>query len=249
MKLMLSNDDGVHAPGLQTLAQALEAAGHDIHVVAPDRDRSGASNSLTLDRPLHPIHLDNGYISINGTPTDCVHLGVNAFYLDQCQRVIAGINAGANLGDDVLYSGTVAAAMEGRFLQQTPVAVSLCGNHHFATAARVVIELLPRLEQLTLPPNSVININVPDRSYEQLHGYAVTRLGHRQRSDNPVLTTNPRGKECYWICAAGDVADAGEGTDFYAIEQGKVSVTVIQMDMTLHNAHPALAAHFQDLIR
>jgi len=249
MRLMLSNDDGVHAPGLRTLAQALEADGHQIHVVAPDRDRSGASNSLTLDRPLHPIHLDNGYISINGTPTDCVHLGVNAFYQDQCQRVISGINAGANLGDDVLYSGTVAAAMEGRFLDHTPIAVSLCGKQHFATAARVVIELLPRLQQLELPRNSVININVPDRPYDQLTGFAVTRLGHRQRSDNPVLTTNPRGKECYWISAAGDVADAGEGTDFHAIEQGKVSISVIHMDMTLHAAQADVAEHFRDLIQ
>lgn len=236
MKLMLSNDDGVHAPGLRTLAQALTAAGHAVLVVAPDRDRSGASNSLTLDRPLHPLHLDNGFISINGTPTDCVHLGINALYRDQCERVIAGINSGANLGDDVLYSGTVAAATEGRFLDKTPIAVSLCGRRHFDTAARVLLELLPKLEALKLPPNSVININVPDRPYDELTGIEVTRLGHRQRSDNPVLTTNPRGKECYWISAAGDVADAGPGTDFHAVEQGRVSVTPIQMDMTRHSA-------------
>ena len=249
MKLMLSNDDGVHAPGLQTLSQTLEQQGHQIHVVAPDRDRSGASNSLTLDRPLHPIHLDNGFISVNGTPTDCVHLGVNAFFDGECERVISGINAGANLGDDVLYSGTVAAAMEGRFLDKTPIAVSLVGKQHFVTAAQVVIELLPRFEQLSLPANSVININVPDRPFEQLNGYAITRLGHRQRSDNPVLTTNPRGKECYWISAAGDVADAGEGTDFHAIEQGKVSISIIHMDMTLHGAQSDVEQHFQDLIR
>lgn len=236
MKLMLSNDDGVHAPGLRTLAQALTDAGHAVLVVAPDRDRSGASNSLTLDRPLHPLHLDNGFISINGTPTDCVHLGINALYRDQCERVIAGINSGANLGDDVLYSGTVAAATEGRFLDKTPIAVSLCGRRHFDTAARVLLELFPKLETLKLPPNSVININVPDRPYDELTGIEVTRLGHRERSDNPVLTTNPRGKECYWISAAGDVADAGPGTDFYAIEQGRVSVTPIQMDMTRHSA-------------
>ena len=236
MKLMLSNDDGVHAPGLRTLSLALTGAGHEVLVVAPDRDRSGASNSLTLDRPLHPLHLDNGFISINGTPTDCVHLGINALYRDQCERVIAGINSGANLGDDVLYSGTVAAATEGRFLDKTPIAVSLCGRRHFETAARVLLELLPRLETLKLPPNTVININVPDRPYDELTGVEVTRLGHRQRSDNPVLTTNPRGKECYWISAAGDVADAGPGTDFYAIEHGRVSVTPIQMDMTRHSA-------------
>ena len=241
MKLMLSNDDGVHAPGLRTLKEALAGAGYDVVVVAPDRDRSGASNSLTLDRPLHPLTLENGSISVNGTPTDCVHLGINTFYKDQCERVISGINSGANLGDDVIYSGTVAAAMEGRFLQKTPVAVSLCGRLHFDTAARVLLELLPKLGRLQLPANSIININIPDRPYEQLTGLEVTRLGHRQRSDNPVLTTNPRGKECYWISAAGDVADAGPGTDFYAIEQGRISVTPIQMDMTQHTALAAMA--------
>lgn len=236
MKLMLSNDDGVHAQGLAVLAQALQQAGFRFDVIAPDRDRSGASNSLTLDRPLHPLRLENGFVSLNGTPTDCVHLGINAFFRGQCQRVISGINSGANLGDDVLYSGTVAAAMEGRFLPLTPIAVSLCGREHFDTAARVLLELLPKLEDLKLPPFSVININVPDLPYAQLKGVEVTRLGNRQCSDNPVRTTNPRGKECYWISAAGAVADAGEGTDFYAIEQGRVSVTPIQMDMTRHNA-------------
>ncbi|MAD45615.1 MAG: 5'/3'-nucleotidase SurE [Oceanospirillaceae bacterium] len=240
MKLMLSNDDGVHAPGLRTLRQSLEQAGYGICVVAPDRDRSGASNSLTLDRPLHPVHLDADVISVNGTPTDCVHLGINAFYADQCERVIAGINAGANLGDDVIYSGTVAAAMEGRFLSKTPVAVSLCGKTYFATAAQALLDLIPRLEQLQLPANSIININVPDRPYTELTGIEVTRLGHRHRSDNPVLTTNPRGKECYWISAAGAFADDGPGTDIYAVEQGKVSVTPIQMDMTQHTAIPAV---------
>lgn len=236
MKLMLSNDDGVFAPGLKMLAETLVQAGYSIAVVAPDRDRSGASNSLTLDRPLHPIFLENGFVSVNGTPTDCVHLGANAFFRDECERVIAGINSGANLGDDVLYSGTVAAATEGRFLDKTPIALSLCGRRHFDTAAQVLLDLLPKIDALKLPPNTVLNINVPDRPYAELTGMEVTRLGHRQRSDNPVLTTNPRGKECYWISAAGDVADAGPGTDFYAIEQGRVSISPIQMDMTRHSA-------------
>nr|WP_246624973.1 5'/3'-nucleotidase SurE [Oceanobacter mangrovi] len=233
--MLLSNDDGAHAIGLKTLAAALQQADYQVSVIAPDRDRSGASNSLTLDRPLHPVELDNGFLSVNGTPTDCVHLGINALFRDQCERVVSGINAGANLGDDVLYSGTVAAAMEGRFLDKTPIAVSLTGKQHFDTAARVLVELLPALEQLQMPANSIININVPDLPYEQLQGHRITRLGHRLRSDNPVLTTNPRGKDCYWIAAAGDVADAGPGTDFHAIEQGFVSITPIQMDMTLHS--------------
>lgn len=229
MELLLSNDDGAHAPGLNALANALQAAGHNIFVIAPDRDRSGASNSLTLDRPLHPITLDNGFIALNGTPTDCVHLGMNALFKKDAQdasfeRVISGINAGANLGDDVIYSGTVAAAMEGRLLAKAPIAVSLVGKQHFDTAARVILELLPELEGLQLPPRCIININVPDVPYERLQGFEVTRLGHREKSDNPVMTTNPRGKECYWISAAGGAADAGPGTDFYAIEQSKVDM-------------------------
>jgi len=240
--LMLSNDDGVHATGLRTLARYLGDASHELHVIAPDRDRSGASNSLTLDRPLHPIELDNGDICLNGTPTDCVHLGVNSLFRDRCERVIAGINAGANLGDDVLYSGTVAAAMEGRFLPCTPIAISLVGKQHFDTAAKVLLTLLPRLDALALPANSVININVPDLPLEAIKGYRVTRLGHRHRSDNPVLTTNPRGKQCYWISAAGAVADSGSGTDFDAIASGYVSITPIQMDMTQHTVLENMSA-------
>ncbi|MBE0483683.1 MAG: 5'/3'-nucleotidase SurE [Bacterioplanes sp.] len=236
MNLMLSNDDGIYAIGLRTLADHLAQAGHSLSIVAPDRDRSGASNSLTLDRPLHPTWLDEHRVSVNGTPTDCVHLGMNTFFADRCQQVISGINAGANLGDDVLYSGTVAAAMEGRFLTYVPIAISLVGKQHFATAAQVLLTLLPQLQQLTLPANSLLNINVPDVPFADLQGYEVTRLGHRQKSDNPVQTINPRGKEGYWISAAGAVADAGPGTDFYAIEQGRVSITPIQMDMTLHSS-------------
>lgn len=241
MTLLLSNDDGVHAPGLRTLSQVLTQAGHELCVVAPDRDRSGASNSLTLDRPLHPIYLDNGFVGVNGTPTDCVHLGIHQFFSGRCERVIAGINAGANLGDDVLYSGTVAAAMEGRFLVNTPIAISLCGHQHFDTAGRMLVELLPILEQISLPRYSVININIPDVPYDQLQGIAVTRLGHRHNADKPIATINPRGKECFWISAAGAVADDGIGTDFHAIAHKKVSITPIQMDMTLHSAIAPLA--------
>jgi 5'-nucleotidase len=239
MAFLLSNDDGAHAPGLAELERSLKEAGYDCHVIAPDRDRSGVSNSLTLDRPLHPVTLDNNFISINGTPTDCVHLGLNALYRGEqygIERVIAGINSGANLGDDVIYSGTVAAAMEGRFLAKAPIAISLVGKIHFSTAAKVLAVLLPQIEKLQLPERTILNINVPDVPYEQLTGMEITRLGHRARSDNPVLTTNPRGKECYWISAAGEGADAGEGTDFHAIKQGKVSITPIQADMTHGNA-------------
>ena len=244
MAFLLSNDDGAHAPGLAQLAKSLTEAGYEHHVIAPDRDRSGVSNSLTLDRPLHPLYLETGFIAINGTPTDCVHLGLNALYRGEeysLDRVIAGINSGANLGDDVIYSGTVAAAMEGRFLDKAPIAISLVGKTHFITAAKVLVDLLPKIEALSLPDRTIIYINDPDVPYEQLKGYEVTRLGHRARSDNPVLTTNPRGKECYWISAAGEGADAGEGTDFHAIEQGKVSITPIHADMTHGNALECLS--------
>ncbi len=239
--ILLSNDDGVHAPGLNCLAHTLKDHGYQIQVVAPDRDRSGASNSLTLDRPLHPIYLSNEFISINGTPTDCVHLGINTLCQPMPERVISGINAGANLGDDVLYSGTVAAATEGRFLGALPLAVSLVGNRHFETAAQIVVDLLPKVESLKLPERTLLNINVPDIPYDRIQGIQITRLGHRHRSDNPVRTTNPRGKECFWISAAGHGADAGEGTDFYAIEHNYVSITPIQVDMTAYSAQAALS--------
>ena len=232
MKLLLSNDDGVQAKGLNTLARALSEQGYDIQVVAPDRDRSGASNSLTLDRPLHVTTLENGAMSIDGTPTDCVHLGMYSLCQPPPNRVISGINAGANLGDDVLYSGTVAAAMEGRFLDDFPIAISLAGKQHFETAAQVLLALLLKFKALSLPARTLLNINVPDLPYDQIKGYQITRLGHRHRSDHPVKTTNPRGKESFWISVAGHGADAGEGTDFYAVEQGYVSITPIQMDMT-----------------
>lgn len=231
-KLLLSNDDGVHAPGLQCLKQFCEQAGYQVNVIAPDRDRSGASNSLTLDRPLHPVHLASGDISINGTPADCVHLGIHVLCEPGIERVISGINSGANLGDDVLYSGTVAAAMEGRFLNTLPVAISLAGKQHFETAAKVLIRLLPQIENLSFQRGTLLNINVPDVPYEELNGLAITRLGHRHPSVMPEKTLNPRGKECFWISVAGEGDDAGEGTDFYAIAHKTVSVTPLQIDMT-----------------
>lgn len=240
MRILLSNDDGVHAPGLKALATALSAAGHDIFVIAPDRDRSGASNSLTLDRPLHPVKTSDGHLSINGTPTDCVHLGINRLCQPAPDIVIAGINAGANLGDDVLYSGTVAAAMEGRFLERAPIAISLVGHQHFETAAQFIVQWLPKLAALSLPARTVLNINIPDVAFAEIKGVSLTRLGHRHRSDNPVETKNPRGKTCYWISAAGQGADAGEGTDFHAIEQGLVSITPLQVDMTAYAAMGAV---------
>ncbi|MFT6153623.1 MAG: 5'-nucleotidase [Bermanella sp.] len=240
MTFLLSNDDGVFAPGLEQLAKSMAEAGHSIYVVAPDQDRSGASNSLTLDRPLKPTALKNGFISVNGTPADCVNLGMNTLCLEEPARVISGINSGANLGDDVLYSGTVAAAMEGRFLAKSPIAVSLVGKKYFETAAQVIIDILPKLESLCLPDRTVININVPDVPFDELKGIEITRLGHRHRCDPPVKTQSPHGKDYYWINGVGAGNDAGPGTDFYAVANNIVSITAIQVDMTAYDGNKQL---------
>ncbi len=237
MKLLLANDDGVTAPGLAVLAEELAKIA-DIQVVAPDRDHSGASNSLTLNRPLHPMRLANGFISVDGTPTDCVHLGLNLLFPEGVERVVSGINTHANLGDDVLYSGTVAAAMEGRFLREPALAVSLVnyGQHHYDTAARVVRELLQKSASLRMAPRTLLNINVPDLPYDELKGIQITRLGHRAKGGEPLKVVDPRGKVRYWLAAAGEGDDAGPGTDFHAVTHGHVSITPIHVDMTRYDA-------------
>jgi len=241
MHWLLSNDDGVRAPGLAILAEALARIA-DIDVVAPDRDYSGASHSLTLTRPLLPSRLKNGFVSLDGTPSDCVHLGLSVLFDKPFDRVVSGINTHANLGVDVLYSGTVAAAMEGRLLPQPGIAVSLvnAGKGYYSTAARVVQQLLDGTGILNVPARTVLNINVPDCAYDKLKGIQVTRLGHRQQSELPQLIEDPRGKNYYWIATAGAGNDCGPGTDFYAVEQGFVSVTPIHADMTCYNAFDPL---------
>ncbi len=246
MRILISNDDGVHAPGLRVLATSL-AEQFEILVVAPDRDRSGASNSLTLDRPLELQTLANGFVSVNGTPTDCVHLGISGKLGFAPEMVIAGINSGANLGDDVLYSGTVAAAMEGRYLGRPAIAVSLSGQQYFSSAAAVVSQLVPQLQRLNLAPRTLLNINVPDLPLEQIKGIHVTRLGHRELADQPVLSVDPRGRERFWISAAGAAADAGPGTDFYALAAGYVSITPLQADMTQYSGFDNLASWLEEL--
>ncbi|MCX4025428.1 5'/3'-nucleotidase SurE [Endozoicomonas sp. SM1973] len=237
MKLLLSNDDGVFAPGLAASYDALSSC-FDCQVVAPDRDRSGASSSLTLDQLLRPETHANGFISINGTPTDCVHLAVNGMLDPVPEMVISGINLGANLGDDVLYSGTVAAAFEGRFLNHPAIAVSLCSRSptHLSTAAYVIRQLITGIDELQLPKRTVLNVNIPDLPLTALNGILLTRLGHRTRPAKPAKLTDPRGKEGYFIATVGKGEDAGEGTDFFAIEQGYVSVTPLQVDKTHYQA-------------
>lgn len=234
-KLLLSNDDGVHAPGLKALYEALSVHAR-LRVVAPDRDKSGASNSLTLTRPLSLSALDNGFYSVDGTPADCVYLGVNGVWDEKPDLVISGINHGGNLGDDVLYSGTVAAAMEGRNLGMAAIAVSLVGAQHFETAGRVAASLVGAADTLSLPPRSLLNVNVPDLPWEEIRGFRVTRMGYRGPAQRPLEVKDPRGRTRYWIAPAGESADDGADTDFAAVEAGYVSITPLQTDLTRHAA-------------
>ncbi len=233
MRILLSNDDGYFAPGLNILADYV-AKMADVVIVAPERNRSGASNSLTLDRPLTVRKAHNGYFYVNGTPTDCVHLAVTGLLDALPDMVISGINDGANMGDDTIYSGTVAAAMEGYLLGIPSFAVSMSqhGAKHYETAARVVVELIKRFENDRFPPPLLLNVNVPDVPYEDLRGVAVTRLGKRHKAESVIKSTTPRGETVYWVGAAGGAQDAGAGTDFYAVEHNQVSLTPLQIDLT-----------------
>ncbi len=237
MRILVSNDDGYLAPGLACLARALGEFA-EVDVVAPDRDRSGASNSLTLARPLRARKGENGFVYVDGTPTDCVHLAVTGLMEKQPDMVISGINRGANLGDDVLYSGTVAAAIEGRFLGAPAIAVSLAGSagQHYETAAAIVVRLVHRLEHDPLPADTILNVNVPDLPLERIAGLEATRLGHRHKSEAVVRAADPHGQPIYWVGASGPEADAGPGTDFDAIRRDFVSITPLQVDMTRYTA-------------
>lgn len=233
MRILLSNDDGYFAPGLNILAEHLSQLA-EVSVVAPERNRSGASNSLTLDRPLTVRKAHNGFLYVNGTPTDCVHLALTGLMSSPPDMVISGINDGANMGDDTIYSGTVAAAMEGYLLGIPSFAVSMSrhGAQYFDTAAKVVIDLVKRYEKTGFPPPVLLNVNVPDIPYEELHGMTVTRLGKRHKAEPVIKTNTPRGETVYWVGAAGNAQDAGPGTDFHAVENEQVSLTPLQIDLT-----------------
>jgi 5'-nucleotidase len=242
MHILLSNDDGYSAEGLNALAKALRPLA-EITVVAPERNRSGASNSLTLDRPLRVSTAENGFIKVDGTPTDCVHLAITGLLDREPDMVFAGINHGANLGDDVIYSGTVAAATEGRFLGLPAVAISLAGSapQHFDTAARVAVALLERIREEPLPADTILNVNVPDLPWQALQGFKSTRLGQRHKAEPVIRAMDPRGREIYWVGAAGPEQDAGPGTDFHAIRNNYVSVTPLQIDLTRYERIQTLA--------
>jgi 5'-nucleotidase len=243
MRILLSNDDGYFAPGLAALAEALSRIA-EVTVVAPERDRSGASNSLTLDRPLIVRKSHLGFSYVNGTPTDCVHLAVTGLLDPLPDMVVSGVNHGANMGDDTIYSGTVAAATEGFLLGIPSIAMSLAkrAEGHYVTAARVAVDLVERFQVQPMRQPVLLNVNVPDVPYEALRGHRITRLGRRHKAEGVIRSTNPRGDTVYWVGAAGDAADAGEGTDFHAVANDFVSITPLQIDLTQYGQLDAVRA-------
>ena len=247
MRILLSNDDGYFAPGLAALARALEPLA-ELTVVAPERDRSGASNSLTIDRPLMLRQAPSGYYFVNGTPTDCVHLAVTGMLDHMPDMVISGINHGANMGDDTIYSGTVAAATEGFLLGIPSIAVSLAGHHggHFETAAGIVADLVRKYQRKPWRDATLLNINVPDLPAAELKGLEVTRLGKRHKAEPVLKSVNPRGQTVYWVGAAGLAQDDGEGTDFHATQHGRVSITPLQIDLTRYSQMDSVRGWLDD---
>ncbi len=242
MRILISNDDGYQSAGLRVLSRALERCG-EIAVVAPDRNCSGASNSLTLSVPVRVQRSENGFFRVEGTPTDCVHIAITGLLDREPDIVVAGINHGPNLGDDVIYSGTVAAATEGRFLGLPAMAVSIDSHEpkHLESAARVAAALVSRLQSESPGASTILNVNVPDLPYEQLKGIVATRLGHRHKAEPVTRVRDPRGRILYWVGPAGPEQDAGPGTDFHAVRNGYVSVSPLQVDLTRHEALEPLA--------
>jgi 5'-nucleotidase len=236
MKILLSNDDGIYARGIHALADMLKDLA-EIVMVAPDRNRSGASNSLTLEQPLRINQVAANMYSVQGTPTDCVHFALNELLKGSLpDLVLSGVNHGANLGDDVLYSGTVAAAMEGHFLGVQSVAFSLAGEQHFETAAKIARQLVLQHVQSPIPVNRLLNVNIPDIPFDSLSGVKITRLGARHHAETMIKQKDPRGHDVFWLGPPGKEQDAGEGTDFNAIDQAYVSITPLQVDLTAHES-------------
>jgi len=249
MHILISNDDGLSAEGIQVLARHMDRLG-DITIVAPDRNCSGASNSLTLESPIRITEVEPGVHRVSGTPTDCVHIALTGLLDRDPDMVVSGINHGANLGDDVIYSGTVAAAMEGRFLGLPAIALSLVAEEnptHFDTAAEAASRLVAQLSRDPLPADTILNVNIPDRPWSEIRGFEVTRLGHRHRAEPCVATEDPRGRPIYWIGPAGEEEDAGPGTDFHAIRRGYISITPIHVDLTRYQALDQVAGWVADI--
>ncbi|WP_028451064.1 5'/3'-nucleotidase SurE [Chitinilyticum aquatile] len=247
MRFLVSNDDGYFSPGIAALAMALGDEG-DALVCAPERDRSGASNSLTLDRPLTVREAPGGFLYVNGTPTDCVHLAATGLMEALPDMVLSGINHGANMGDDTVYSGTVAAATEGYLLGIPAIAISLASRtpQHFETAARVALDLVRRFKRQSFSVPLLLNVNVPDLPYEELKGVRITRLGRRHKAEPVIRSSNPRGETIWWVGPPGVAADAGEGTDFHAVSEGYVSITPLSTDLTSHTQLELVASWLSD---
>jgi 5'-nucleotidase len=247
MRILVSNDDGYFAPGIEILVQTLSRVA-DVTVVAPERDRSGASNSLTLDRPLFLRRAPNGYYFVNGTPTDCVHLAVTGMLDIVPDMVVSGINHGANMGDDTIYSGTVAAATEGHLLGIPSLALSLTSKAaaHLDSAAQIALDVVQRFQRQSFPEPVLLNINVPDLPLSEIRGSRVTRLGKRHKAEGVVKSVNPRNETVYWVGAAGGAQDAGAGTDFHAVDNGFVSITPLQIDLTHAAQLDRLARWFEE---
>lgn len=243
MHILVSNDDGIHAPGIKALAAAMRSLATRVDVVAPDRNRSGASNSLSLSNPIRVRKLADHEYSVEGTPTDCVHLAITGLLDSEPDMVVSGINLGSNVGDDILYSGTVAAAMEGRSLGLPAIAFSLMNHNptHFSTAAEVAKILVAQLQVQPLPAQTILNVNIPDVPFNELQGFEVTRLGTRHRAEKTIKMLDPRGGEIYWIGLPGPEQDAGPGTDFHALANNKVSITPINLDLTYYKSFDSLA--------
>lgn len=233
LKILLSNDDGITARGIQVLAEKLRKH-YIVQIIAPDRNKSGTSNALTLNKPLRINKFKNGDISVQGTPSDCVYLGINKLIKPNPEIVISGINCGPNLGDDVIYSGTVAAAMEGRHLKLNGLAISLNGDVHYKTAAKITCDLLKILQKKPLKIKNVLNINVPDIPISHIKGYKITRCGSRYAAQNVHSLKDPRGELVYWLGPVGKIADSGPETDFAAVEKGYVSITPLKIDLTAY---------------
>lgn len=246
MHILLSNDDGYLAEGIKVLAEVLQDLA-ELTVVAPDRNRSAASNSLTLSRPIRAQKIADGFFSVDGTPTDCVHLAITGLLKEEPNIVVSGINAGANLGDDVLYSGTVAAATEGRFMGYPSIAVSLAGTTHYSSAAKVVSMMVKQLMLYPLADDRILNINVPDLAWSEIKGIKATRLGCRDKAEPIIKQNDPYGNSVYWVGRAGEPGDASVGTDFDAINQGYISVTPLKIDMTRHEGIKPLQSWLDDL--
>jgi len=246
MRILISNDDGYQAKGIKQLAESLSEIA-EIIIVAPNENKSAASSSLTIGKPLKPILIEHNIYAIDATPSDCVHLALCGFIKESIDLVVTGINFGANLGDDVIYSGTVAGAIEGRFIGLPSIAISLASFEceYFETAGAIAKQLVTQIDKAPLSYNTIMNVNVPDVPLSKIKGIKSTRLGNRHQSSPSIQDEN--NPSLFWIGENGKEADNGEGTDFHAIANNFVSVTPLQIDLTKYSEVKQVSDWLQDL--